>query len=314
MDIRFGKVIMLVSLVLAVLFCVLSTAEAYNAYSARAYAEFWILQYNRRPYEDQSLKVRNFPQYNKYSSDCANFASQCLLAGGLDLEVHNEWTDGTPNYWADHYDEKGCWISCVGLDDQLYWGHHDEINYSYDFYWSSNQGRSWMQIGDIMIFGDADAQTWREYFKHAAVVATGSGINVEMNAHTSERWHRPRSWFFPGTWDMVHYYHICSWAKPVLSEAVAPSEFFLDQNVPNPFNPSTVISFSLPIPTSVRLSIYDLLGQNIRTLLDGVQSEGGYSVLWDGKDSLGQDVASGIYLYRLEASDFVQTRKMLLLR
>ena len=305
MSILVKKALMLVSLVLAVLSCVLSTADAYNAYMAQAYAEQWV------DHSERTAK-RNSAYHNYSPADCANFASQCLQAGFLNLGVHNEWTDMDPSYFLlGHYDDKGCWKTCVGLDDQLYYGHWGDINYGIDW-WCAN-GRSWMRVGDIVMFGDTDATEWSGYFKHAVVVATGSGTDVYMNAHTEERWHRDLSWF-ANQWDLVHYYHICSWAKPVLSEAVAPSEFFLDQNVPNPFNPSTVISFSLPTTTSVRLSIYDLLGQNIRTLLDGVQSQGGHSVVWDGKDSLGQDAASGIYLYRLEASHLVQTRRMLLLR
>jgi len=87
--------------------------------------------------------------------------------------------------------------------------------------------------------------------------------------------------------------------------------FMLAQNYPNPFNPSTTISYSLPKTDHVRLSIYNLRGEKITTLLNGQTSAGHYKVTWDGKDTAGNRVSSGIYLYRLEAGSFVQTRKML---
>jgi hypothetical protein len=97
--------------------------------------------------------------------------------------------------------------------------------------------------------------------------------------------------------------------------------YALSQNYPNPFNSNTTISYDLPEVADVRLTIYDLAGRNIRTLTHGVHQPGHYEIVWDGRDEGGRDVASGMYLYRLEAirletleSGFVETRKMLLLR
>lgn len=94
-----------------------------------------------------------------------------------------------------------------------------------------------------------------------------------------------------------------------------PNQYSLDQNYPNPFNPSTIISFSVAKAGSVQLIIYNVLGQEIRTLLDQNISAGNHNVQWDGKDSQGKSVGSGLYIYRLSAgSDFVATRKMMLLK
>ncbi len=90
--------------------------------------------------------------------------------------------------------------------------------------------------------------------------------------------------------------------------------FILYKNYPNPFNPTTTIRFQLPVAAGVRLAIYDIRGQLVRTLVHDVQSAGLHTVSWDGRDDRGKDVASGIYLYRLQAGTLAQTRSMILLR
>ncbi len=90
------------------------------------------------------------------------------------------------------------------------------------------------------------------------------------------------------------------YGKPVAVQATPPPKTFsLSQNVPNPFNPSTTIQFSLPQAGPVSLSIYDVNGRRVRTLVDGRADVGRHSVIWDGRDALGREVASGVYLYRL---------------
>lgn len=93
-----------------------------------------------------------------------------------------------------------------------------------------------------------------------------------------------------------------------------PSRFMLSQNYPNPFNPFTTIEYYLPKPAQVSLCIYNILGQKVKILLDEYQSPGIRRTIWDGKDERGNSVTSGIYFYKLNASDFAETRKMLLLK
>ncbi len=94
-----------------------------------------------------------------------------------------------------------------------------------------------------------------------------------------------------------------------------PETFELVQNFPNPFNPSTTIRFGLPQSSRVVLKIYNVLGQEVATLLDGVEKvAGNHNVVWDGKDQLGRAVSSGIYLYQMRAGNVVLTRKMTLLK
>ena len=88
----------------------------------------------------------------------------------------------------------------------------------------------------------------------------------------------------------------------------------LRQNSPNPFNPHTVITYSLPDPCGVRLEVYDARGRSVKVLVDRAQSPGDYSVNWDGRDSRGSMSPSGVYFYRLTAGRAVLIKKMILLR
>ncbi len=93
-----------------------------------------------------------------------------------------------------------------------------------------------------------------------------------------------------------------------------PLAYQLKQNYPNPFNPSTTIEFSLPVSETVRLEIFNILGQSIRTLVNQKVSAGNHRFTWDGKNQQGQIVPSGIYIYRLRTDHFVQSKRMLLIR
>lgn len=100
-----------------------------------------------------------------------------------------------------------------------------------------------------------------------------------------------------------------------------PKEYQLEQNYPNPFNPTTVIGYQLPVQSYVTLRVYNVLGQEVRTLADGIQDAGMISVEWDATNNSGMSVPSGFYFYRIEATgtngsskSFVRTRKMLMMK
>jgi len=97
---------------------------------------------------------------------------------------------------------------------------------------------------------------------------------------------------------------------------VKPLDFSLNQNHPNPFNPNTVIRFSLPVgsPAITTLKIYSILGKEVRALVNERKGAGSYEVIWDGRDDCGEEVASGIYFYRLTVGEITESRKMLLLK
>ena len=100
----------------------------------------------------------------------------------------------------------------------------------------------------------------------------------------------------------------------ISEELLLPESFTLHQNYPNPFNPTTTISYDLPEQAQVTLGIYDLLGKQIKTLVNEPQDVGSKIAVWDGTDNLGRQVSAGVYLYQIQAGEFTQTRKMLLLK
>ncbi len=93
-----------------------------------------------------------------------------------------------------------------------------------------------------------------------------------------------------------------------------PVNFQVNQNYPNPFNPSTVISYTIPHSVPVKVVVYDMLGRQVSTLVNSNQTAGTHNVVWNGVNDLGQKVASGTYLYRVQAGENVQTMKMILLK
>ncbi|MBL7994178.1 fibronectin type III domain-containing protein [bacterium] len=96
--------------------------------------------------------------------------------------------------------------------------------------------------------------------------------------------------------------------------AELPREFGIAQNYPNPFNPSTTIQFDVARSGNVKVKVYNVLGQEVATLVDGYFETGKQSVQWNGKDALGRQVASGVYMYRLEAGKIAKTKKMMLIK
>jgi len=94
-----------------------------------------------------------------------------------------------------------------------------------------------------------------------------------------------------------------------------PTEFALEQNYPNPFNPTTTVQFDVPVKSHVKLEIFNVLGQKVTTLVDEEKAPNSYSIEWNGHSDGGNQVASGIYFYRLTAGDnVVTTKKMMLLK
>ncbi|HTY09679.1 MAG TPA: FlgD immunoglobulin-like domain containing protein, partial [Bacteroidota bacterium] len=93
-----------------------------------------------------------------------------------------------------------------------------------------------------------------------------------------------------------------------------PHVFDLSNNYPNPFNPSTKINYSIPKDGMVSLIVYNVLGQQVRTLISGPMTAGQYSITWDGRNNAGSTLSSGVYFYRLQANDMAIVKKMLLLK
>jgi hypothetical protein len=113
---------------------------------------------------------------------------------------------------------------------------------------------------------------------------------------------------------------VLDWEDPApvgigdIEQLQVPSAFILSQNYPNPFNPETMIRYEVSKPDRVVLKVINLLGQEIRTLVNEDKPAGIYEVMWDGRNNHRQHVASGVYLYILETNAFVEARKMVLMR
>ena len=100
----------------------------------------------------------------------------------------------------------------------------------------------------------------------------------------------------------------------VMDMLAVPEEYHLTQNYPNPFNPTTTISFSIPSEGHVQVSVYDITGRLITSLVDGNLSEGYHDVIWDGTDMFGSNVSAGLYIYSLQTEGVSLTRKMVLMK
>ncbi|MGE5692909.1 MAG: FlgD immunoglobulin-like domain containing protein [Candidatus Zixiibacteriota bacterium] len=96
--------------------------------------------------------------------------------------------------------------------------------------------------------------------------------------------------------------------------ASVPKNFVLGQNYPNPFNPATRIDYALPEAAKVELKVYNLLGQEVRTLVDYEQPAGMHQIVWDGTDASGNGVASGLYFYKLKTPTFAETKQMMFVK
>ncbi len=113
------------------------------------------------------------------------------------------------------------------------------------------------------------------------------------------------------TFDLSSHYDL---VKIENGPAQIPENFRLFQNYPNPFNPTTKIDYGLPEMSNVKLVIYDLLGREVTTLVNGVQDAGYKSITWHGTDAFGKNVGAGMYFYLIQADEFRKVRKMVLLK
>jgi hypothetical protein len=126
------------------------------------------------------------------------------------------------------------------------------------------------------------------------------------------------SWFNNGSEitaaDVTFYIRLIGEKSPYVAVADIPEEFNLAQNYPNPFNPTTTVEFDIPEASDVDIRIYDIRGALVKTLASGHREAGRYQMIWDAKNMTGADVASGVYLIKMTAGDFTETKKMVLVR
>jgi len=99
-----------------------------------------------------------------------------------------------------------------------------------------------------------------------------------------------------------------------INRELLPEVFALHQNYPNPFNPVTTLRYDLPENGLVNITIYDMLGRQVKTLINQTQDAGYKSIIWNATNDYGKPVSAGIYLYQIQAGEYLQTKKMVLLK
>ncbi|MCF7802505.1 MAG: T9SS type A sorting domain-containing protein, partial [Candidatus Marinimicrobia bacterium] len=150
---------------------------------------------------------------------------------------------------------------------------------------------------------------WTHYMvaEQAPETATGISVRARFNPNTTGA-----AYFDDFSVEKMVVSTTSIAEEPVRNQR--PSEYLLTQNYPNPFNPSTHIRFSCPSAGWVRLEIYNLMGQHIKTLVNQEMREGTYEVIWNADNDYGEPIASGVYLYNLITQNGTISQKMVLMR
>lgn len=194
-----------------------------------------------------------------------------------------------------------------------YWTkHYIEINHDFGFVEASaDSGKTWNQLGEAYT---GFRTTWEENWRSLADYC-GPGFEQVLLRF---RFISDSTQAFPALGWFLDDISIHEGTPPATnvfaSEANLPTRHDLFNNYPNPFNPRTTIKYQIAEATKVRVIIYNLLGQKVKTLIDQKQQPGHFQVAWDGRNEIGQTVPSGVYFYKLETEQFSKVKKMLLLK
>ena len=156
----------------------------------------------------------------------------------------------------------------------------------------------------LRIFDLSEPAAPREVGYHASALAWGAHPHVDGIVYVADSREGLLAFRYTGV----------ATAIEETDTTTEPDGFVLAQNYPNPFNTSTTINFSIPGPAAVDLAIFNLAGQKVSTLVSGELNSGAHAVSWDGRDDAGRSLASGVYLYRLDAGELRQHRKLLLIK
>jgi len=169
--------------------------------------------------------------------------------------------------------------------------------------------------GQMALYFNEEQQAYGQAPFTSLTSAEYSHDELNIGDHWTDAWF---PYTFEGKIDEVRISNVARYVITDVGEDESgnplPYRFRLSQNYPNPFNPVTTIEYNLPRRSSVKIDVLNLLGQKVRTLVDREKSAGTYSIAWDGTSSTGEAVSTGVYLYRFQADDHVETKKMLLLK
>jgi len=192
---------------------------------------------------------------------------------------------------------------------------------------SSDDGATWSVLDDFPVDHHVTAMVSKNNVFYAGTASSVSGVyyTTDLVSWTDfssglESYDRSVSQlaatdeYLFKTGGTVSAYQISLPELAVDEHSFLPNEFILHQNYPNPFNPSTTLRYDLPENSFVSITIYNMLGREVRTLVNSTQNAGYKSVIWDASSNNGKTVSAGVYLYHIQAGEFVQTKKMVLLK
>ena len=279
----------------------------------------------------------NIGQYSSFVDDWQNYDPNGELLYHDESGQSHSWGNGsTPTFWgmakfssaSDVYVKRiEFWATAPMSDVDLY-VYDDFSGGSLSNLLSSQLNNSFNESGYYSVELDSMPQVSAgdNFYVVAKFTTTGYGYPVPVdgygpytagNTYTSSN---GASWTEMG--NATRPYEVGLRARVSTSLVVSadddgerlPQGFDLEHNYPNPFNPQTTIRYTLEYQADVSLSVYNLLGQKVATLVDEVRPAGEYETVWNGTDDNGQPVASGIYFYRLKAGDYEDSKKMVLMK
>ncbi len=174
---------------------------------------------------------------------------------------------------------------------------------------SGDGGQTWQQLGDAYT---GDLSNWRKDRRSLTAFCGAGFTDIRIRFRfVSDSTIVRMGWFI----DDINIYPHDIPAVDVREESnPLPNGFVLHNNYPNPFNPETTITYELPTSGLVRLDVYNMLGQKIKTLVDQNEVAGVHRIVWNGKNEFGEKMASGIYLYQMQTTNYKAMKRMLLLR
>ena len=186
------------------------------------------------------------------------------------------------------------------IEGTIYISHHDGSSYQNFPYISQDSIHSTPAIGDLDNDGDYE-------------LIIGTAVNLKV-LDILDIGGDQYSWkAYRGNSHRDGYYDV-SLSYLAMDKNMTPTEFSLGNNYPNPFNPVTNITYGLPEDMRVMITVYDIKGRVVKTLVDSKQSAGHNSIFWNGTNDFGAPVSTGLYFYRIQSSNFSQTKKMIFLK
>ncbi len=221
-----------------------------------------------------------------------------------------DWYTGYYNIVVDNRNRKwvavnGDWLGCL---DGSVWTTYTVENGSLPFIIKrllvDSRGRAWITSPISKYLAVLEGSSWTVFDRENSPLGPFDVFNISEGPDHS-------IWFI-SIKDIVRF--IPRESSTGAERENTPNAFLTLHNHPNPFNPITTISFTLPRPGKTSLIVYDITGRKVRELISGVMSAGEYSVTWDGKDEDGKAVSSGLYIAYIESGGRAQSRKMQLMK